>query len=107
MSEHLKHTPVPWHGSRSRRVPRDTIMARDEQQIAVIGEQSIKEGTPTGNRQFMLRACNNHQKLLNLVDRFVGAIDDEGEHVEHLADECDVCDAVDDARRLLDNLKGN
>lgn len=103
MEKQMEHTPTPYHMVPSMRVPRETIQASDGQQIAVIGEQSIRQGTPEGNRNFLLRACNNHDALVRRVKLLTEAIDDEGEH-EHDPDECDVCYAVDEAKCWLERL---
>lgn len=107
MEKQMEHTPTPYRMVPSIKVPRETIQASGGQQIAVIGEQSIMQGTPEGNRNFILRACNNHDVMVSRIELLVDAIDGEGEHDEgtHEPEECDVCDAVDDAKALLARLK--
>lgn len=103
MEKQMEHTPTPWRMVPSIKVPRETIQASAGQQIAVIGETTIEQGTPEGNRDFLLRACNNHDYLVGAVKLLVEAIDDENEH-DHDGEECDVCYAVDDARWRLERL---
>lgn len=107
MEKQLEHTPTPYHAAPSRVTPLENIMARGGQHIAVVTEGRIKQGTPEGNRDFILRACNNHDALVGAVNLFLNAIHGEGEHDKgaHDIDDCDVCDAIDEAKRLLVRLK--
>lgn len=103
MEKQMEHTPTPWHAERAQQGLRETIQAPNGQLIGVIADRSLKQGTPKGNRAFILRACNNHYLLLGKIEVLVEAIDDEGEH-DHDPDECDVCYAVNEAKWLRELL---
>lgn len=55
MSEY-EHTPGPWEVEASHRTPRDSVMAANNQQIAVIGQSSIKKGSHKANAQLIAAA---------------------------------------------------
>ena len=99
MDKQPEHTPTPW------RKESGMIMARD---VPILhADREPGNGTLPVERDenigFALRACNNHDALVREIKMLVETIEDEGEH-NHSPEECDVCDAIYDAKRRLAHL---
>lgn len=101
MDKKLEHTPTPYRAEMLTGVL--GIKARPNIPIATMSHSEHDGDQREGNAAFILRACNNHDALVSEIKQLAEAIDDEGEH-DHDPEECDVCYAVDDAKRRLARL---
>lgn len=70
----FKHTPGDWEVTKGKRTPRKSIMCGD-QQIAVVGESSIKEGDPVANA-YVLSAASDYHRAVELVQDSAEELDD-------------------------------
>ena len=90
----MKHTPLPWHLAEkwlSRKTEIPTVYAADEclRYIALCNDGlnpiEDQEGNPIpqtdnlANANFIVRACNNHYKLLDALKDVKKRVDDSDE----------------------------
>ena len=104
MADITGHTPVPWSIGKRRWITSGDVDIARIHSVSKIGENEA-----VANAEFIVRACNSHDALLEaleLYDSFSKANDDWRQMVRNLLNSDDTPEVVIKAREAIAKAKG-
>lgn len=99
----IKHTPLPWQNGKNGG-GHTGIFNKRSNAIAVLGygqdEEFFEYPKAEANAAFIVRACNNHYKLLEALDQLLDRLNEHGS-IDRIREE----GPIEDARNAIEEAR--